>query len=102
MAEKVELLHPDPDKEGGRCDAARYRAMKRALLQVIPRRGEGVAFGDLSELVRPRLPEDVFEGASVTWHVTSVKLDLEARGLIERVPGVRPQHLRRARGVRAG
>jgi len=31
-----------------------------------------------------------FEG-SVTWYVTTVKLDLEARGVVKRVPHSRPQ-----------
>jgi hypothetical protein len=33
--------------------------------------------------------------ASVGWYVTTVKLDLEARKRIERVPGSNPQLLRR-------
>ena len=36
-----------------------------------------------------------FEG-SVTWYVTTVKLDLEARGLIKRVTNSRPQVVRLA------
>ena len=31
-----------------------------------------------------------FEG-SVTWYVTTVKLDMEARGEVKRVPNSRPQ-----------
>ena len=34
-----------------------------------------------------------FEG-SIPWYVTTVKLDLEARQAIERVPAKKPQHLR--------
>lgn len=33
-----------------------------------------------------------FDG-SVGWYVTTIKLDLEARRLIERVPGKSPQRL---------
>jgi Family of unknown function (DUF6958) len=36
---------------------------------------------------------------SVGWYTTSVNLDLEARGLIERVPGAQPQRLRRVQGI---
>jgi hypothetical protein len=36
-----------------------------------------------------------FEG-SVTWYVTTVKLDLEARGEVKRVPNSRPQLVRLA------
>jgi hypothetical protein len=38
---------------------------------------------------------DAFEG-SVSWYVTTVKLDLETRGVVERVPGQKPQRLRLA------
>jgi hypothetical protein len=37
-----------------------------------------------------------FEG-SISRYVTSVKLDLEARGVLERVPGVKPRQLHSAR-----
>ena len=70
--------------------------MKSALLEVIPAEPGAIAFGELRDAVRPHLPTEVFEGASVGWFVTSVKLDLEARGLIERVPGSGPQRLRRS------
>jgi len=36
-----------------------------------------------------------FDG-SISWYVTTVKLDAEARGLIQRVPKSRPQRLRLA------
>ena len=45
--------------------------------------------------VEPLLPAEVYAGASVSWYLTTVKLDLEARRLIERVPGVSLQHMRR-------
>ena len=36
---------------------------------------------------------DTFDG-SISWYVTTVKLDLEAKGMIERIPKVSPQQLR--------
>jgi hypothetical protein len=44
--------------------------------------------------VKPHLPADVYRNASIGWYTVTVKLDLEARGLIERIAGVTPQHLR--------
>lgn len=47
-------------------------------------------------LIRELLPSDALENlGSVSWYTTTVKLDLEARGELERVPGSRPQRLRR-------
>jgi hypothetical protein len=73
--------------------------MRAALLAVVPRGGDGVRFSDLAALVRGRLPRTAFRGASVPWYVATVKLDLEARGLLRRVPGSSPQRLLRGRPV---
>lgn len=86
---------PGPWKERPRIDSARYDAMKAALLDVIPRTGEGVTFASLPRLVEKKLPRAPFKGASILWYATTVKLDLEARGLLERIAGVSPQRLRR-------
>ena len=94
--ERIMTLHP-AGKSGVNIEKARYETMRRALLKVIPRRAEGVAFRDLPQLVRPHLDHEVFGDASTTWYVTTIKLDLEARGLVEQVPAKRPQHLRRRR-----
>ena len=56
----------------------------------------GVAFRQLPELVKTHLDPDVFTAkVSTNWYVVTVKQDLEARGLVEHVPGKAPQHLRR-------
>lgn len=96
-SEKIETRNATEGAAGVRIDRDKYDAMKKALLAVIPRRADGVAFKDLVGLVKPLLPDDVFAGASPSWYATTVKLDLEARGLIERVPGARPQRVRRPR-----
>lgn len=92
---RVLTLHP-AGKRGVRIAKATYDAMRAALLAVTPADGEGVAFADLRRLVRPLLVGGAFpKTASVSWYVVVVKQDLEARGLIEQVPGRRPQHVRR-------
>ena len=48
-----------------------------------------ITFMNLSRAVEKEVNGN-FEG-SVTWYVTTVKLDLEARGEIKRVPNSRPQ-----------
>lgn len=99
MRKTVPTRNPGAGKNGPRVDAARYEAMRAALLKVIPYGRDGVTFASLPSLVKKGLPRDVFRGASVPWYVATVKLDLEARGLILRVPGSRPQRIvRRRRG----
>lgn len=93
--DRQEILNVNTGRSDGTIAKDKYDAMKKALLKVIPRRKAGVPFKGLADRVREHLPAEVFEGASIGWYVTTVKLDLEARGLIERVPGHSPQHLRR-------
>ncbi len=51
-----------------------------------------MTFTRLAEDVRQRIGHS-FQG-SISWYVVSVKLDLEARGVLKRVPGTTPQQIR--------
>ena len=93
LVDKILALHPDPDKQPTRIDRHKYELTKAAMLDIIAARGV-VPFKDLAPALEARLGER-FEG-SVSWYCTTVKLDLEARGLIERVPGASPQQVRPA------
>jgi hypothetical protein len=97
--QRIRTLNVTPGSSGIRIEVPKYEAMKKALLKVIPRNADGVAFRDLHRLVKPHLPGEVYTPkVSVPWYVTVVKLDLEARGLIGRVPGANPQRVRRMTG----
>lgn len=68
-----------------RADTARYEAMKRAVLKVLPRRSPGLDYARMTKAVLPHLPKTVFPGgARAGWWLKTVQLDLEAKGLIER------------------
>lgn len=96
QAEKIQLLHPDPNKEAPRIAVWKYEIFKKVILDLIPQNDEGVPFKTLSDRVADQIPTDERRKlGSVGWYTTTVKLDLEARGLIERVPGSKPQYLRR-------
>lgn len=82
--QKFQTLHPDPSKQGVRVTRATYDVYKSALLQVIPATEEGIAFTALHAAVIPLLPPAILASTSPGWWVTTVKLDLEARGLIRR------------------
>lgn len=95
QAEMFQALHPDPNKQGTRVTKSTYEADKNALLKVIPSNKEGIAFMDLSKAVIPQLSKELNETTSQGWWATTVKLDLEARGLIERFNHQGKQHLRK-------
>ena len=92
--EMFEALHPDPSKNGTRVTKATYEAYRKALLEVIPTAEDGIFFGELSKAVAPHLTQALLDNTSPGWWVTTVKLDLEARGIIERVPGKGKQRVR--------
>ena len=95
--EKFQTLHPE-GKPAPRIDKAKYDLVHATLLQIIPRNVEGVPFTTLADRVAESLtPEQLTRLGSVGWYTTNVKLDMEARGEIERVPGSKPQRLRRTR-----
>ena len=94
--EKIQLLHPDPEKEAPRINTWKYELVKTTILNVVPNDEGGSAFKTLFDQVAEQLsPEELENLGSVGWYTTTVKLDLETRGFIERVPGSKQQRLRR-------
>ncbi|MBD3232556.1 MAG: hypothetical protein GF315_02415 [candidate division Zixibacteria bacterium] len=91
MTDSIYAKHPDPAKQGVNISKDKYDKMKNTMISIIEDRGE-VAFGDLMKLTKEKLKEK-FNG-SIGWYTTVVKLDLEARGIIERIPEKKPQFLR--------
>ena len=92
MVERILTLHPG-GKNGVNVDKQKYLVVREAILEALRAAGE-MTFRALTEDVRREL-EGTFDG-SISRYVTTVKLDLEARGEIERVLGRKPQHLRLA------
>jgi hypothetical protein len=95
--ERVMTRSVNTGRDNVRIAREMYDAMRKAILAVVPRRGEGLPFERLPREVARRLPKRVFAGASIPWYATVVKLDLETRGEIHRVPGSKPQRLLRGR-----
>jgi len=90
VTEKILTLHP-AGKQGVNIDKGKYDTVREAIEETLKAQ-PGITFSELTEDVGRRIG-DVFEG-SVSWYVVSVKLDLEARGVLERVDGRSPQRLR--------
>jgi hypothetical protein len=75
--------------------APKYRAMKAALMRVLPSKAPGLTADELRAKVKPHLPEELFPGGATSgWWVKTVQLDLEAKGVIER-DGGSPLRLRK-------
>ena len=78
-SDKIKTLHPAKDKTGVNIDRSKYEYVKQAMLKIIQEH-------------QPLTPKDLFfkmnesYGAdfagSITRYTESVKLDLEARGVI--------------------
>lgn len=93
-ARTIGILKSD-GSPGGRLSKDKYDAVKKVLLTVIPKSADGIAFRDLAKHLQRALPKPMLPAkGSASWLATTVKLDLEGRGVIERAPGVTPQRLR--------
>lgn len=90
MTERIMTLHP-AGKKGVNIDKEMYEVIKDAILASVRQQGQ-IDFKALPATVEEHLSTP-FDG-SIGWYTTTVKLDLEARGLIERVPNQSPQALR--------
>jgi hypothetical protein len=77
-------------------DGRKYRAMRRAVLAVVPGRAPGVTLEDALAAVTPRLPASLFpDGRGAGWWFKTVQLDLEAKRLLRREK-TSPLRIRRA------
>ncbi len=89
--ERILTLHPK-GKKGVNILLRRYNFIKDFILKTIEARG-AISYEELSDLAVKEL-SDSFDG-KVLWYVVTVKLDLEARNIIERIPKTSPHQLRK-------
>lgn len=92
--ERILTLHP-LGKKGVNVVRKRYDQVREAMIQVLAQEGE-MSFSEMNDRLIARLA-GTFD-AKITWYVVTVKLDLEARGILERVPDSSPQVIRLAKG----
>jgi hypothetical protein len=84
MEQKIQLLHP-AGKKAVRMDVDRYTVIKKSLLNSLKRNRELTHTEILEAMIDDFKKHKIkFEG-SLEWYMESVKLDLEATKLIERV-----------------
>jgi hypothetical protein len=66
-------------------DPAKYEAMKKAVLAVLPKTSPGLTVAEVQGRVLAHLPEDLFPGGAKSgWWMKAVQLDLEAKHIIKR------------------
>jgi hypothetical protein len=90
MKDMIRTLHPEK-KQGVNISKVKYEIIRKAILSTLHTQKE-MTFMNLSRAVEKEV-NGSFEG-SVMWYVTTVKLDLEARGVVKRVQNSRPQLVR--------
>lgn len=81
MEEKILTLHPE-GKKGTSISLEKYNQVKDFILDMVSCNGT-ISYKELDLIAKENL-EPVFDG-SVSWYIVTVKLDLEARGILERV-----------------
>jgi hypothetical protein len=87
------ILTPNVNgKKGVNISKAKYDQVRSAILDIMKQQ-ETITMADLSEAVKQQL-NGTFDGR-VGWYFMAVKLDLEVRGEIERIPKKSPQTLQR-------
>ena len=93
---KILCETPTPGKQPTRIDKWKYDLIRSAILKVLPGNKPGVEFNKLSGQLNSIIPSDQLNKiGSLPWYTTTVKLDLEVKGEIERIPGSNPQRLRK-------
>lgn len=93
MDKKIQTLHPDPAKTNKKISLDKYNTIKETLLLVL-QTGE-LTHTELMERIYQQV-KDTFEGG-VQWYGETVKLDLEARKIIERT-GTKPEKYKLKKG----
>lgn len=95
MVEEERILTRHPQgKKGVNILLRRYEVIRDFIVAKIKEHG-AISYQDLSDMAVDDLSKD-FDG-KVVWYIVSVKLDLEARKVIERIPKTSPHQLRMAK-----
>lgn len=87
--EKIQTLHPIAGKTNKRISREKYEVIRENIIAILL--GKEMTHTELMEILYDRV-KDTFDGG-VQWYGETVKLDLEARKIIERV-GTKPERYR--------
>lgn len=96
--DRITCYTPTKGREGTtRILRWKYDCVRRAILDVLDESIDGqVVFQNLAEHVQGQLTSNqLAKLGSLKWHVTTVKLNMEVDGELERIPRRSPQTLRK-------
>ena len=89
LSDKILTMHPQ-GKKGVNISRQKYDTIRTFIIKTI-KKHKRISYQDLNDLAEEKLTKS-FDG-SVPWYIVSVKLDLEARNIIERIPKTSPHEL---------
>lgn len=88
--ERIMTLHPR-GKKGVNILKRRYDIISNFIIKILSEKEE-ITFQEIADLAVKKLTP-TFDG-KVIWYLVSVKLDLEARNIIKRIPKTSPHKLK--------
>jgi hypothetical protein len=90
METKIQLKHP-AGKKAVSMDKGKYDVLKKAILNCLTKNG-ALTHTEMLNAITENFEKNKtkFEG-SIGWHMEWIKLDIEARKMIRRVPNTSPQ-----------
>ncbi len=95
--DRITCHTPTPGKKPTRIHRWKYDLLRDIILDILTGSADGVEFRALPSLIEERLgAEQKASLGSVSWYTTTVKIDMEVKGDIVRVPDAKPQRLRLA------
>ena len=92
--EQIQTLHPQAGKTNKRISLEKYLVIKENILSILSK--SEATHTELMERLYENV-KDTFEGG-IQWYGETVKLDLEARAIIERT-GSKPEKYRLLRNI---
>lgn len=92
MDARILTLHPQ-GKKGVNILRVKYDEVRQVLQEVMKKNGGEMTFEALSDQAIEVLEQNNFQGKPL-WYIVTVKLDMEARGVLERIPKTSPHRLK--------
>ncbi len=81
--DRVKMFNPNTGRQDGTIARDMFEPVRNAILRALQEL-ESVPFSELSTEVERRTPAEMWEESSLGWYTTTVKLHLEATGMLER------------------